>query len=68
MQWFVYSSNEQATEMAKLSSKFASISPGMDTDQAQEGMVSIMKAWQINPEDVEKEILDPINQLGKIIA
>ncbi len=54
--------------MAKLSSKFASISPGMDTDQAQEGMVSIMKAWQINPEDVEKEILDPINQLGKIIA
>lgn len=63
-----YSSNEQATEMAKLSSKFASISPGMDTDQAQEGMVSIMKAWQINPEDVEKEILDPINQLGKIIA
>lgn len=63
-----YSSNEQATEMAKLSSKFASISPGMDTDQAQEGMVSIMKAWQINPEDVKKEILDPINQLGKIIA
>lgn len=63
-----YSSNEQATEMAKLSSKFASISPGMDTDQAQEGMVSIMKAWQINPEDVEKEILDPVNQLGKIIA
>ena len=63
-----YSSNEQATEMAKLSSKFASISPGMDTDQAQEGMVSIMKAWQLNPEDVEKEILDPINQLGNKFA
>lgn len=63
-----YNSNEQATEMAKLSSKFASISPGMDTDQAQEGMVSIMKAWQINPEDVEKEILDPINQLGNKFA
>lgn len=63
-----YSLNEQATEMAKLSSKFASISPGMDTDQAQEGMVSIMKAWQINPEDVEKEILDPINQLGNKFA
>lgn len=63
-----YSSNEQVTEMAKLSSKFASISPGMDTDQAQEGMVSIMKAWQINPEDVEKEILDPINQLGNKFA
>ena len=39
-----YNTAETSTEMAQLSSKFASISPGMDTDQAQEGMVSIMKA------------------------
>ena len=32
-----YSSKEAATEMAKLSSQFASISPGMDVDTAQEG-------------------------------
>ena len=39
--------------MAKLSSKFASISPGMSTDEAQEGLVSIMKAFDIDPDDVE---------------
>ena len=39
-----YSSQEAATKMAQLSSQFASISPGMETDQAQEGLVSIMKA------------------------
>lgn len=39
-----YSSAEQATKMAQLSSQFASISPGMSTDEAQEGLVSIIKA------------------------
>lgn len=39
-----YSSKEEATKMAELSSKFAAISPEMDTEQAQSGMVSIMKA------------------------
>ncbi len=39
-----FSSNEAATKMAQLSSKFSSISPGMSTDEAQEGLVSIIKA------------------------
>ena len=39
-----YSSKESATEMAKLSSQFASISPGMEVDESQSGLVSIMKA------------------------
>lgn len=39
-----YSNAEQATKMAQLSSQFASISPGMSTDEAQEGLVSIIKA------------------------
>ena len=30
--------------MAKLSSQFASISPGMEVDESQSGLVSIMKA------------------------
>ena len=63
-----YSTKEQATEMAKLSSQFSSISPGMDTDTSQQGLVSIMKAWSINPDDVKSQIMDPINQLGKFIA
>ena len=63
-----YSSQEAATTMAKLSSKFASISPGMSTDEAQEGLVSIMKAFDIDPDDVETEIMDKINTLGNKFA
>ena len=63
-----YSTAEASTTMAKLSSQFASISPGMETDEAQSGLVSIMKAWNIDPKDVKSQIMDPINQLGKIIA
>lgn len=39
-----YNTAEASTEMAKLSSQFASISPGMEVDEAQSGLVSIMKA------------------------
>lgn len=63
-----YSSQEAATTMAKLSSKFASISPGMSTDEAQEGLVSIMKAFDIDPDDVETEIMDKVNVLGNKFA
>lgn len=63
-----YSSQETATTMAKLSSQFASISPGMSVDESQSGLVSIMKAWSIDPDQVKSEIMDPINKLGKIIA
>ncbi len=54
--------------MAKLSSQFASISPGMGVDKAQSGLVSIMKAWSIDPDQVKSEIMDPINQLGNTMA
>lgn len=63
-----YNSKEASTEMAQLSSQFASISPGMSTETAQEGLVSIMKAWQVDPEEVKSEIMDPINQLGNMFA
>lgn len=63
-----YSSNEAATQMAKLSSQFASISPGMDTNTAQSGLVSIMKAWDIDVSDVKSEIMDNINILGNSFA
>lgn len=54
--------------MAKLSSQFASISPGMDTEQAQSGLVSIMKAWGLDENQVKSEIMDPINTLGNKFA
>lgn len=63
-----YSTKEAATEMAQLSSQFATISPGMDTDTSQEGLVSIMKAWNIDYSDVKSEIMDNINTLGNTMA
>lgn len=54
--------------MATLSSQFASISPGMDTDTAQSGLVSIMKAFDVEVEDVERNIMDNINTLGNRFA
>ena len=54
--------------MAQLSSQFATISPGMDTDTSQEGLVSIMKAWNIDYSDVKSEIMDNINTLGNNFA
>ena len=63
-----YNNKDASTEMAKLSSQFASISPGMSTDTAQEGLISIMKAWRIDPNEVKSEVIDPINQLGNNFA
>lgn len=63
-----YNSKQAATEMAKLSSQFSLISPGMDTTTAQEGLVSIMKAWDIGYQDVKSQIMDNINALGNAMA
>ena len=63
-----YNTREAATEMAKLSSQFSLISPGMDTTTAQEGLVSIMKAWNIGYQDVKSQIMDDINALGNNLA
>ena len=63
-----FSSAEAATKMAQLSSKFASISPGMSTDESQEGLVSIIKAWGLNVDEIEREVMDNINTLGNKFA
>jgi TP901 family phage tail tape measure protein len=57
--------------MAKYSSIFASISPGMDVDTATNGLVSIMKAYDIgneNPDDVLDGIMSKINIIGNTAA
>lgn len=51
--------------MAQMSSQFASISPGMTIDNATDGLVSSMKAFHIEVEDVEREIMDNVNRIGK---
>ena len=63
-----YSSNEAATTMAQLSSKFASVSPGMGTDDAQDYLVSTMQAYGVAVDDVERKIMDNVNRIGNTFA
>lgn len=63
-----YNTKEASTQMAKLSSQFASISPGVSTDEAQTGLVSIMKAWDVDVDRVSRDIMDNINTLGNNFA
>ena len=53
---FYYSSNKVAKRM------------GVTTDEAQEGLVSIIKAWGLDVDEVEREVMDNINHLGNRFA
>ena len=55
-------------KMAEMSSMFAAISPDMNVEQAQNGLVSIMKAFDIDPNDVLDEILSKVNIIGNTAA
>jgi len=63
-----YSSNETMQKMAEMSAMFAAISPDMDTETAQNGLVSIMKAFKINSEDTLDGILSKVNIIGNTAA
>lgn len=63
-----YQSKEAATEMAALSSQFAAISPGMDLDKATDGLVSTMKAFNIDVANVERDVMDNVNRIGNTMA
>lgn len=62
-----FNTAEQATQMAKYSSMFAMISPGMNIDNATDGLVSMMKAFKIGAEDVS-EVVDGIMSKVNIIG
>lgn len=63
-----YNTKAQAEQMAKYSSQFASISPGMSTDEAQTGLVSVMKAFDKEVSEVEDGIMSKINTVGNNFA
>ena len=66
-----YSSKNAATKMAKYSAMFKTISPGMNLDKATDGLVSIMKAFNIgneNVDDVVDGIMSKINIVGNTQA
>ena len=62
-----YSSKEAATEMAKYSSWFKTISPGMSIEEAGDTLTSAMKAFKYDVQDVEK-IMSMINTVGNNFA
>lgn len=63
-----YSSNETMKKMAEMSAMFAAISPDMNSEQAQNGLVSIMKAFDIDPNNVLDGILSKVNIIGNTAA
>lgn len=63
-----YSSKDAVQAMSKLSSQFASISPGMDVDTATDGLVSIMKAYDVDVNDVLDGVMSKINIIGNTAA
>ena len=54
--------------MSALSSQFAAISPGVDVDQATTGLVSAMKAFGIETDDVLDGIMSKVNIVGNSFA
>lgn len=62
-----FNTADVATKMAKYSSMFATISPGMDLDSATDGLVSVMKAFKIGLEDTD-EVVDGIMSKINIIG
>lgn len=55
---------KEAQIMAETSSVFASISPGMDIETATDGLVSAMKAFDIEADDALDGIASKINAIG----
>ena len=63
-----YSNAEAAETMAKNSAIFRTISPGMDLDTATDGLVSMMKAFDIEANDVLDGIMSKVNIIGNKFA
>lgn len=59
---------EDSKTMSKLSSQFAAISPGMSVDTATTSLVSTMKAFGIEADNVLDGVMSKVNAVGKLIA
>ena len=53
--------------MAALSSQFAAISPGMSLDVSTDDLVSTMQAFHIEVDQAEREIMDNVNRIGRLM-
>ena len=63
-----YNTSDASEKMTKLSAQFAGISPEMNIESAQDGLISAMKAFDISTDDVKRKVLDNINEIGNTMA
>ncbi len=63
-----FSDKTSSTAMSKLSAQFAAISPGVDIESATTGLVSVIKAYGIDVEDVLDGVMSKINIVGNTAA
>lgn len=63
-----YNQAKTAETMAKNSAIFKNISPGMDADTATDGLVSMMKAFNIEANDELDGIMSKVNVVGNEFA
>ena len=63
-----YGSKKDATMMARYAAQFAAISPGLTTETATTGLVSVMKAYGIETDEVLDGIMSKINRVGNTAA
>lgn len=63
-----FSDKQSATEMAELSAQMAAISPGVTIDEATTGLVSTIKAYGIEVENVLDGVMSKINIVGNTAA
>lgn len=57
-----------AKTMSKLSSQFAAISPGMSVEESTSSLVSTMKAFGIEADDVLDGVMSKVNKVGNSFA
>ena len=63
-----FDTKQAATELTKLSAQFAGISPEMNLEDAQDGLIAVMKAFGYDVSEVKRQILDNINEIGNTMA
>ena len=63
-----FNSASAATQMAKLSSQFQLISPGMTAEESVSGLYAIMKAYGIEVNDVMDGVMSKVNAVGSGLA
>ena len=63
-----YSDKNSSQMMAKLAAQFAAISPGVSIEESTTGLVSVMKAYGIEAEEVLDGVMSKINIVGNTAA